>query len=385
MFGAATLGERPGDRYGWHEHDYRKVVFCVEGSITFHTDDGDWSCGGDRLDLTRGRDTPPRSDRPARVRRGDGAPVSDPLGDLVEELGPRRRVGDPEAAVRPHGVEVVVRSARSRITAASAAGSFGGTSVAALGMTGEDLGRPAVVGRDHRDAARERLGHHEAERLRVGRGEHEHVEVRVERPEVVDGPSHGTPRERGCSLPEPPLVRLLPGDRRTGDHEVQRSAPTRETSDHASSRTSKPFHVSIRPAGADQDTRRRGCRERHGTARPLPARYRSVSTASVNTRPSRGSSCAAIARDIDTTTVAKRRVRNRSSFEAAAEPTTISRAIHTCGRRVSHAAAQPYQECSEFETSTSARRRRVTLTQSRATETGHARAYPSQYTAPSLR
>jgi hypothetical protein len=45
----------PGDRYGWHEHPYRKVLFCVEGSITFHTDAGDVDLvAGDRLDLDPG-------------------------------------------------------------------------------------------------------------------------------------------------------------------------------------------------------------------------------------------------------------------------------------------------------------------------------------------
>jgi hypothetical protein len=45
----------PGDRYGRHEHPYRKVLFCLEGSIVFRTDDGDLTLtGGDRLDLDPG-------------------------------------------------------------------------------------------------------------------------------------------------------------------------------------------------------------------------------------------------------------------------------------------------------------------------------------------
>lgn len=45
----------PGERYGWHEHPYRKVLFCVEGSIVFHTDEGDLALeAGDRLDLRPG-------------------------------------------------------------------------------------------------------------------------------------------------------------------------------------------------------------------------------------------------------------------------------------------------------------------------------------------
>lgn len=42
----------PGDAYGRHAHDYHKVLFCLEGSITFHLDQGDLRLrAGDRLDL----------------------------------------------------------------------------------------------------------------------------------------------------------------------------------------------------------------------------------------------------------------------------------------------------------------------------------------------
>jgi quercetin dioxygenase-like cupin family protein len=45
----------PGDRYGWHAHRYRKVLICVDGSITFHLRDGDVGMrAGDRLDLEPG-------------------------------------------------------------------------------------------------------------------------------------------------------------------------------------------------------------------------------------------------------------------------------------------------------------------------------------------
>jgi mannose-6-phosphate isomerase-like protein (cupin superfamily) len=45
----------PGDTYGRHAHGYRKVLFCLEGSITFHLDDGDVELApGDRLDLEPG-------------------------------------------------------------------------------------------------------------------------------------------------------------------------------------------------------------------------------------------------------------------------------------------------------------------------------------------
>ena len=45
-------GNAPGDTYGWHEHSYEKVLFCVRGRIVFHTSHGDADLGpGDRLVL----------------------------------------------------------------------------------------------------------------------------------------------------------------------------------------------------------------------------------------------------------------------------------------------------------------------------------------------
>ena len=42
----------PGDRFGRHEHPFHKVLFCLSGSIVFHSDDGDVELtAGDRLDL----------------------------------------------------------------------------------------------------------------------------------------------------------------------------------------------------------------------------------------------------------------------------------------------------------------------------------------------
>jgi mannose-6-phosphate isomerase-like protein (cupin superfamily) len=44
-----------GYRYGWHSHGYHKVLFCVSGSIVFHTSDGDLALEpGDRLDIEPG-------------------------------------------------------------------------------------------------------------------------------------------------------------------------------------------------------------------------------------------------------------------------------------------------------------------------------------------
>lgn len=42
----------PGDRFDWHRHDFHKVLYCAEGSITFHTLRGDVTLApGDRLDV----------------------------------------------------------------------------------------------------------------------------------------------------------------------------------------------------------------------------------------------------------------------------------------------------------------------------------------------
>lgn len=50
-----SWGNGPGDRYGRHDHRSHKVLFCLEGSIAFHTDDGDVELtAGDRLDLPAG-------------------------------------------------------------------------------------------------------------------------------------------------------------------------------------------------------------------------------------------------------------------------------------------------------------------------------------------
>jgi mannose-6-phosphate isomerase-like protein (cupin superfamily) len=48
-------GNGPEDRYGSHDHAFHKVLFCLSGSIVFHTDDGDIELtAGDRLDLAPG-------------------------------------------------------------------------------------------------------------------------------------------------------------------------------------------------------------------------------------------------------------------------------------------------------------------------------------------
>ena len=49
-------GNGPGDTYDWHAHGYHKVLFCLSGSIVFHTkDDGNLELEpGDRLDVEPG-------------------------------------------------------------------------------------------------------------------------------------------------------------------------------------------------------------------------------------------------------------------------------------------------------------------------------------------
>ncbi|MFQ5948134.1 MAG: cupin domain-containing protein, partial [Acidimicrobiia bacterium] len=50
-----TWENRPGFRYAEHSHPYHKVLFCVDGSITFHTPKGDVPLGaGDRFDIAPG-------------------------------------------------------------------------------------------------------------------------------------------------------------------------------------------------------------------------------------------------------------------------------------------------------------------------------------------
>ena len=51
-------GNGPGYEYGWPEHGYHNVLFCLEGSIVFHTrTDGDLDLRpGDRLDIEPGTD-----------------------------------------------------------------------------------------------------------------------------------------------------------------------------------------------------------------------------------------------------------------------------------------------------------------------------------------
>ncbi len=48
-------GNGPGDTYGWHAHGHTKVLYCVTGSIVFHTCEGDFALEpGDRLEVDPG-------------------------------------------------------------------------------------------------------------------------------------------------------------------------------------------------------------------------------------------------------------------------------------------------------------------------------------------
>ena len=48
-------GNAPNYEYDRHSHGYHKVLYCVSGSIVFHTEDGDFELKpGDRLDVEPG-------------------------------------------------------------------------------------------------------------------------------------------------------------------------------------------------------------------------------------------------------------------------------------------------------------------------------------------
>jgi mannose-6-phosphate isomerase-like protein (cupin superfamily) len=48
-------GNAAGFSYARHVHEHHKVLFCVSGSIVFHTDEGDVVLGpGDRMELPSG-------------------------------------------------------------------------------------------------------------------------------------------------------------------------------------------------------------------------------------------------------------------------------------------------------------------------------------------
>jgi quercetin dioxygenase-like cupin family protein len=48
--GCYSWSNGPGDRYAAHSHTYEKVLYCVDGSITFHLEAQD----GKRIELKAG-------------------------------------------------------------------------------------------------------------------------------------------------------------------------------------------------------------------------------------------------------------------------------------------------------------------------------------------
>ncbi len=50
-----TWGNGPGYVYDEHSHPYHKILYCLSGSITFHTPEGSVVLKpGDRLELAKG-------------------------------------------------------------------------------------------------------------------------------------------------------------------------------------------------------------------------------------------------------------------------------------------------------------------------------------------
>lgn len=53
--GCHSWSNGPGDTYGWHSHPYEKILYCVDGSITFNLEDRNIHLGpGDRMVLPPG-------------------------------------------------------------------------------------------------------------------------------------------------------------------------------------------------------------------------------------------------------------------------------------------------------------------------------------------
>ncbi|MDQ3319050.1 MAG: cupin domain-containing protein [Actinomycetota bacterium] len=48
-------GNGPAYEYGWHSHSYHKVLYCLSGSIVFHTNQEDLELEpGDRMEVDPG-------------------------------------------------------------------------------------------------------------------------------------------------------------------------------------------------------------------------------------------------------------------------------------------------------------------------------------------
>jgi len=96
-------GNGPGDTYGWHEHGYEKVLYCVHGQIVSHTASGDIELGpGDKMVL------PPHTAHAATVgsegvrcieapRQPDKSPV-DRIRHMADEPDDLSWSGHPSSA-----------------------------------------------------------------------------------------------------------------------------------------------------------------------------------------------------------------------------------------------------------------------------------------------
>src|ERR1700750_2146791 len=77
-------GNGPGDTYGWHEHGYEKVLYCVRGRIVFHTAGGVIELGpGDKMVLPPRVLTPGATARPSPPARPGSLPGCAPSSTPV--------------------------------------------------------------------------------------------------------------------------------------------------------------------------------------------------------------------------------------------------------------------------------------------------------------
>lgn len=67
-----SWGNGPGDRYPPHSHGYEKVLYCVDGSITFVLEGPGQRLRGWGSDGSAGRHRPRGGGRPSRVHMHRG-------------------------------------------------------------------------------------------------------------------------------------------------------------------------------------------------------------------------------------------------------------------------------------------------------------------------
>ena len=240
---------RTGRRFGWSDTmngGFRPVSVTehVDGSGRFHEPRGDETFLGEtrggperRSDVTPGpgahkpSGTKPRTGRVRRATQWAAPPRGAGRRSRVGQGG-QDRLGQRCGVTRRHQAGAPGRGA------------------------GRDLPRAAGIGHDDGGAARERLDDDEAVGLGLGRREHEQVEVREEIGDV------GT-RHRASARPAARRARASSRAKRsslpaTGPPATTSCSPGRwpATCSNASSSTSNPFQVSMRPR------RRRAARRR---------------------------------------------------------------------------------------------------------------------------